>query len=101
MAAMELLVKEEDMNDIERDLHIIASTEDKDVFDRKRGNCLEVLGQLKALFEHLTNTLASQKFNTGTLESRRLCLVSDATAMLRRIEESRSIIHEFGSFDGS
>jgi chromosome segregation ATPase len=101
MAAMELLVKEEDMRDIERDVEMLASAEDREFFERKKRTCLEVLGQLKTLFEHLSDTLTSQKFNTGTLESRRLSLMTDTTAMLARIEEARDILVEFGSFDGS
>ena len=95
-----MLAKTEDICDVERDIEIIASTEDQTVFNRKKSSCLEVLAELKKFLEYVTSTLMSRKFNTGTLESRRLCLVSDAAGMLLRVEDCLCLIHEFGTFDG-
>jgi chromosome segregation ATPase len=93
MAAMEILVKSEDMNDVEKDLRYMSGIHDDDEFMRMRRRNLEVLGELSGFLNNLMRNLSAQRFNTGTLESRRLNLLNDATVLMDRCEEARALLN--------
>ena len=99
IASAELMVKAEDMDAVDNELGYmsyaaLSSDRTHAAFQATRVSCQETLQQLRVFLSKLLDTLQGRTFNTSNLESQRLGIVSDSTALLSRVENAEQLLSD-------
>ena len=89
LANAELFVKTEDVDAIEQDVLAIRFEAAADPV-RMRASCIETLQQLDDFVEHVISKLDGRRFANANLESSRLNVLGDVTALQSRIAFARN-----------